>query len=145
MSCGTSGPSTSASPALHVVAGVHAEVLAVRHEVLALDAAFAADDDRPLAAALLAEHFDDAVDLGHDGRVLRLAGLEDFGHARQTAGDVLRAGDFAGRLGQQRAGRDGLAFVDFDVGLFGQVVDVEDLAARRLRARSAGAGRPCAP
>ena len=87
-------------------AGVHAEVLAVGDEVLALDAAFAADDDRPLAAALLAQQFHGAVDLGDDGRVLGLAGLEDLGHAGQTAGDVLRAGHLAGRLGQQRAGRD---------------------------------------
>ena len=33
------------------VAGVDAEVLSVRYEMLAFDAAFAADDDRPLAAA----------------------------------------------------------------------------------------------
>ena len=77
-----------------------AEVLSVGDEVLALDAALALDDDCPLAAALLAEDFHDAVDLGDDGRVLRLAGLEDFRHAGQTAGDVLRAGHFAGRLGQ---------------------------------------------
>ena len=36
------------------VAGVDAQVLAVRDQVLALDARLAADDDRPLAAALLA-------------------------------------------------------------------------------------------
>ena len=88
------------------VAGVHAQVLAVGNQVLALDAAFAADDDRPLAAALFAQQLDRAVDLGDDGRFLRLAGFEDFGHAGQTAGDVLRAGDFARRLGQQRTGRD---------------------------------------
>ena len=75
----------------HEVAGVDAQVLAVRDEVLAFDAAFAADDDRPLAALLFAEQFDRAVDLGDDGRILRLAGFEDFRHARQTAGDVLRA------------------------------------------------------
>ena len=88
------------------VAGVHAQVLAVGNEVLALDAAFAADDDGPLAAALFAQQLDRAVDLGDDGRVLWLAGLEDFGHPGQTAGDVLRAGDFARRFGQQRAGGD---------------------------------------
>ena len=87
-------------------AGVDAEVLAVRDEVFALDAAFAADDDRPLAAALLAQQLHDAVDLGDDCRVLGLAGLEDLRHAGQAAGDVLGAGDFAGRLGQQRAGGD---------------------------------------
>ena len=73
---------------LHVVARVDEEPLAVRHQVLALDAAFAADDDRPLAAALLLEDLDHAVDLGHHRRVFRLAGLEDFRHPRQTAGDV---------------------------------------------------------
>ena len=128
MSCGTSGPSTRASPAQDERAGVDAEVLAVRDEVFALDAAFAADDDRPLAAALLAEDFHLAVDLGDHGRVLGLAGLENLRHAGQTAGDVLGAGHFAGRLGQQRAGRDLAAFHDFDVGLFRQVVNVQRLA-----------------
>ena len=97
--------------------------------MFALDAAFAADDDRPLAAALLAQQLDRAVDFGDHGRILRLAGLEDFRHARQTAGDVLRAGHLAGRLGQQRTGRDLVSLIDFDVGLFGQVVEVENLAA----------------
>ena len=120
-------------------------MLAVRDEVLAFDAAFAADDDRPLAAALFAEHFDGAVDFGDDGRILRLASFEDFRHAGQTAGDVLRAGDFARRLGQERAGVIDLAFVDFDVGLFGQVVEVEDLAVGVFERRPADAGRPCAP
>ena len=110
-------------------ARVDAEVLAVRDEVLAFDARLALDDDGALAAALLAEDFHDAVDFGDDRRVLGLAGLEDFGHPRQAAGDVLRAGDLARRLGQQRAGRDPVAFLDLDVGLFGQVVEVEDLAA----------------
>ena len=80
------------------VAGVDAEVLAVRHQVLALDAALAADDNRPLAAAFFAQQLHVAVDLGDHGRVLGLAGLEDFRHAGQTAGDVLGAGHFAGVL-----------------------------------------------
>jgi hypothetical protein len=36
-----------------------------------------------------------AVDLGDDGVVLRTARLEQFGHPRQTAGDVLGLGAFA--------------------------------------------------
>ena len=146
MSCGTSGPSTSASPARTNVAGVDAQVLAVRRRGARVRCRVSLrDDDGPLAAALFAEDFHGAVDFGDDGRILGLAGLEDFRHARQTAGDVLRARHLAGRLGQQRAGRDLLAFDDFDVRLFGQVVEVENLAARRLRARSADADRPCAP
>ncbi len=60
---------------------------------------------------------------------LRLAGFEDFRHPRQTTGDVLRTGHFAGRLGQQGARRDLIPFVDFDVGLFRQIIEVEDFAA----------------
>ena len=87
------------------VAGVNPQVLAMRNLVLALDAAFVLDDDGPLAAALLVQQLDAAGDLGHHRRLLRPAGLEDLGHARQTAGDVLRAAAFARRLGQERAGR----------------------------------------
>ena len=84
-------------------AAVDAQVPAARHEVLALHAAVGADDDAHLAAPGLAD-LDDAFDLADDRRVLRLARLEQLRHARQTAGDVLRAGDLARRLGQQRAG-----------------------------------------
>ena len=38
-----------------------------------------------------------------------------------------------------------LAFVDFQVGPFGHVVEVENLAVGGLRRRPADAGRPCAP
>ena len=88
------------------VAAVDAEVLAVRDQVLALDAALVADDDRPLAAALLVQQLDAAVDLGHDRRLLGPPGLEELGDPRQTAGDVLRAAHLARGLGQQGAGRD---------------------------------------
>ena len=93
------------------VAGVDPQVLAVRHQVLALDAAFAADDDGPLAAPLFAQQLDGAVDLGDNRRFLGLAGFEDFRHSRQAAGDVLRAAHFARGLGQQGSGRDHLPSV----------------------------------
>ena len=44
----------------------------------------------------------DAVDLGDDGVVLRLAGLEQLGDARQTAGDVLGLRGLARDLGDDR-------------------------------------------
>ena len=91
------------------------------------------DDDRALAAPLLAQQLDAAVDLGHDRRLLGPAGLEDLGDARQTAGDVLGAAHLARRLGQQRAGRDHLAVADLEAGPLGDVVDVEDLALGRPR------------
>ena len=105
-----------------------AEVLAVGHEVLALDAALVADDDRPLAAPLLVEQLDAAVDLGDDRRLLGPPGLEELGDARQAAGDVLGAAHLARGLGQQRAGRDHLAVVDLDAGPLGDVLVVEGLA-----------------
>ena len=80
------------------VAAVDAEVLAVRDEVLALDAALVLDDDGALAAPFLLEQLDAAVDLGDDGRLLGPPGLEELGDARQAAGDVLGAADLAGVL-----------------------------------------------
>ena len=47
-----------------------------------------------------------AVDLGDDGVVLRLAGLEELGHARQTARDVLRLRGLARDLRDDVAGLD---------------------------------------
>ena len=46
------------------------------------------DDDAALVLVVAAEA-DRAVDLGDDGVILRTACLEEFGHTRQTAGDVL--------------------------------------------------------
>ena len=105
-----------------VVAPLHAQVLALRHEVLAIEAALALDDDRALAAALLAE-VDGAVDLGEHRRVLRTSRLEQLGHARQTARDVLGALDLARRLREQFAGRDLFAVLDEQVGLLRHLDD----------------------
>ena len=60
------------------------------------------DDQAALALGLLAEA-DRARVLGEDRRVLRLAGLEQVRHARQTAGDV------AGLRGLLRDARDDVA------------------------------------
>ena len=79
-----------------------APVSAILHDELALAADGSAD-------------FDDAVDLGDFGRVFRTARFEEFGHTRQTAGDVLGLRDLARRLGEQRAGLDLLAFFHDDV------------------------------
>ena len=44
-----------------------------------------------------------AVDFADDGGLARLAGFEQFDHARQTAGDVLGLGGFARDLRQHVA------------------------------------------
>ena len=51
------------------------------------------DDDAALVLVVAAEA-DRAVDLGDDRVILRTAGFEQFGHPRQTAGDVLGLGAF---------------------------------------------------
>ena len=51
-----------------------------------------------LPRRLSLQDFDVAGNFRQHGRILRLAGLEDFRDAGQTAGDVLRAGDFSGVL-----------------------------------------------
>ena len=51
------------------------------------------DADAPLVLVVAAE-LDAARDLGDDRMILRPARLEQFGDARQTAGDVARLGAF---------------------------------------------------
>ena len=78
---------------LDVVAGVHQQVLVLRHVVLASPCRVSLRTMMViLPRRLSARSSTRAGDLGHDGRLLGLAGLEDLGDARQTAGDVLRAG-----------------------------------------------------
>ena len=56
------------------------------------------DLDDPLAPLLVPDpHL--AGHLRHDGRVPRAAGLEEFRHAGQAPGDVVRLGRRTGRLG----------------------------------------------
>src|SRR6185437_9509507 len=119
----------------HEVAGVNSQVLAVRDEMLAFDAALATDDDRPLAAALLAQQLDHAVDLGDDRRIFRLADVAAgvfFGPHRLALDHVLVT-DLAADLGQDRdavriplaedgAGSDFLVFLDLQVGAGGDFV-----------------------
>ena len=61
---------------------VNEESLAVRNEMLFLDARIAANDDRPLAALLLGQDFDNAIDFGDYRRIFRLASFENFRYAR---------------------------------------------------------------
>ena len=86
------------------------DVLADRDEVFLFHAGLLVlDEDAALATNAGAE-IHDAVDLGDFGCVLRTAGLEEFGHTRQTARDVLGLGGLARGLGHKRAGDDIVAF-----------------------------------
>ncbi len=70
-------------------------------------------DDLALGLIVLLEA-DLARDLGDDRRILGLAGLEQLGNARQTAGDVAGLGGFARHAGEHFAGLDGGAVLDRD-------------------------------
>src|SRR5215831_19481015 len=83
---------------LDPVSFVHGDVLAARNQVLLGLPVIRADDD--LAHALdEAGELHRAVDFGDDGLLLGLARLEELGHPRETARDVLGLGRLARDLG----------------------------------------------
>src|SRR5436309_3515944 len=90
-----------------------------------------ANDDLPHA---LDEptHFNPAIDLGDDRLLLRLARLEQLGHPRQTAGDVLGLGGLARDLRDDVGREDVGAVGDVEVGAHRERIAVP-LGARRLR------------
>src|SRR5438105_3680558 len=121
------GPVHERISGLHPVAGVHVDVLALCDQVLLrqVGAQLAVDlrRDHHLALALgVLPEADHALDLADDGVLLRLAGLEQLGHAGQTAGDVLGLGRLPRNAGDHLAGLDGIAVVHRDVGAHRQVV-----------------------
>jgi hypothetical protein len=110
----------------HAVALVHTQVLAGRHFVQLLRLrivhaphrafdARGAHEDLALAALDVAEA-DEAVHLGNRRRILRLAGFEELGHTRQTAGDVARLVRLTADLGERHAGAHLLAVLDREHG-----------------------------
>ena len=114
MSCGTRLPSIIRSPLQDVIALLHADVLALRDQVLDRLAALAFGrdhDDAPLGLVVLAE-LDAALALADDREILRLARLEQLGDTRQTAGDVARLRGFARDARQHVAGLDLRAVLD---------------------------------
>src|ERR1017187_8020423 len=116
----------------HALAFLDVDVHAAGQGILALFPFVALDIDFALALGNFAV-LHDAVDLRDDGRLARLARFEQFHHARQTAGDVLRLGGFARDLGHHVAGVDvfSVAYHQVSVGRH------EVLLGFRPRARSA--------
>src|SRR6202012_850907 len=80
-------------PLFDDIAILQMDVLALRNEILAslLGLVDRLDRDTALVLVVAAEP-DRAGDFGDDRRILRLAGLEQFRHPRQTTGDVTRLG-----------------------------------------------------
>ena len=70
-----------------VVVLLYENLLGQRYQVALLVTALGADDDLPVTAFYLT-HLNLTVDLGDDGGVGRIAGLEELGDAGKTSGDI---------------------------------------------------------
>src|SRR3569833_3551145 len=115
--------------ALDVLTLEHRDVAPLRNQLFVLGAVVGRADHALLALGLLAEA-DGAGDLRQDERVFRLAGLEQIGDARQTAGDV------AGLRGLLRNTRDHVAHAHRRAGFL-----IDDGARRQvIHGRELGAG-----
>src|SRR5208283_520888 len=112
---------------LDALAFLHVDVNAAWNEVFLLGAVVGDHVDFALALGNFAE-LDRAVDFADDGGLVRLAGFEQFDHARQTTGDVFRFGGFAGDLGQHIAGADQVAILHHEVGTGGHQVTLAGFA-----------------
>ncbi len=106
---------------LDVVTLMDADVLAFRDEIFLRLAHFGGDDDLALSFGILAVG-DGTVDLGDDGKLLRLARLEELGDPGQTAGNILGFGRLTGDLGQNVAGTDSGILGHHDIGTYRQHV-----------------------
>src|SRR6478735_2852012 len=122
------------------VAVLQMDVLALRNEVLAglLGLVHRLNRDAALVLVVAAEA-DRARNLRDNRRVLWLAGLEQFGHPRQTAGDVAGLGAFCRDTGEDVARLDLGADVDRQDGVDRQHVagiaatrELQDLAVLAL-------------
>src|ERR1019366_15568 len=95
------------------IAVLQMDVLALRDQVLARLLVLVHRLDRDAALVLVvAAEADGARDFRDDRRVLWLAGLEQFGNPRQTAGDVTGLGALGGDTRQDVAGLDLGADID---------------------------------
>src|SRR5688500_683641 len=112
----------------HPLALVDVDVHAARQRVLPRLGPIVRDDDHLALALDDAAFLDHAVDFRDDGRILRLARLEQLNHARQTAGDVLGLGGLARDLGQHVARFLRLAVLHHQVGVRRHVVLAHYLA-----------------
>ena len=115
MSCGSAGPSTIISPLLTTWPSCASHVLVLRDQVLVRHAVDVGDDQTLLALGVLAER-DGAGDFRQHAGILGRTRLEQFGHARQTAGNVARLRGFLRDTCQHVAHRHFLAVFHRDDG-----------------------------
>src|SRR5579863_4165010 len=125
---------------LHPLAFLHVDVNAARHLVFLLGAVVVYHEDFALALGHFTE-LDGAIDFADDGRLVRLAGFEQFDHARQTSRDVLGAGGFARDLRQDVSREDRVAFLHHEVGTRGHQVALAGFALDHDRGLALFVGR----
>ena len=109
------------SSRLDVVVLLHEDLLGQWHEIMLLDATLVLHNNLAVTPLDLA-HDDLAVDFGKDGRVGRIAGFEEFGDTRQTAGDIGCFADSAGDLDNDLADTHIASVFYGDVGAHRKVV-----------------------
>ena len=107
---------------LHEIAFLGGDVLALGNEVFLGVSGLGGDHQLAFALGFSGEG-DDPVDFGDDGLLLGLSDLEELGHARQTADDVLGLGAFAGLSGDDVARLDLVPVLDHENGSHGQGED----------------------
>ena len=111
-----------------IVAVLSQNLLRGGDEVGALLAGLRGDGHLAVAALEFLGDGDDTVDFGHDGGVGRVAGLEEFGDAGQTARDIASLTEGTRYLDHDITGMEFLTLVDTDMGTDGKVVHLEDVA-----------------
>ena len=87
-------------------------MLALRDQELDRLATILGGDLDPALVLVVSAEFDAAVHLGDDRAVLRTAGFEELGHARQTAGDVPGLSAFGRHTGENLARLDLVTVAD---------------------------------
>ncbi len=97
------------------LAFLHVDVHAARNGIFLLRAVIGCHVDFALSLGHLAEAHH-AIDFADDGGLARLAGFEQFHHARQTARDVLGLGGLARDLGQHVARKHRVSVLHHEVG-----------------------------
>ena len=93
-------------PGADVIVLLHQDLARQRNEITFHIAHFRSNDDLAVTALDLAER-NLAVDFRNHGRIRRVPRLEQFGHTRQTAGDIARLADGSRNLNQNLSGFDG--------------------------------------
>ena len=114
----------------HGIPGMDAKMFPVGYKMFAFDSRFTANNNSPFATLLFAENFHGAIDHCNDRWIFGFSGLKDLRDSGQAPGNILCSRGFTWCLGNQCTRCNGVFFVDFDVCLFGKVIEIQNLSIR---------------